>query len=60
MRSFLVDGETSAVVASGARDRCASAATLLHAAGDMLMEQLGPMFWAALLVMWVQAQLPGR
>ena len=60
MRSFVGDGEPSA--AFGARvsefdfaDRPGMAA--LYAVTGGLMELLGPVFWAALVVLLVQAEL---
>jgi hypothetical protein len=60
MRSFLADGEPSAVFGSRIRnsdiiDRPEIA--VLYAITGNLMEWLGPAFWAALVVLLVQAEL---
>jgi len=57
MGSFLADGEPSAVLASGVRDGDEPVVLLLHAAGGALMELLGPVFWAALIVTFIHAEL---
>jgi hypothetical protein len=60
MRTFLADGDPSA--AFGARvsefdfnDQ--PGITLLYAITGSLMELMGPIFWAALAVLFVQAEL---
>jgi hypothetical protein len=60
MRTFLADGDPSA--AFGARvsefdfdDQPAIA--LLYAVTGRLMEWLGPVFWAALAVLFIEAEL---
>jgi hypothetical protein len=62
MRTFLADGEPSA--AFGARvsefdfdDQ--PGITLLYAVTGRLMEMAGPMFWAALAVLFIRAELIG-
>jgi len=60
MRSFLADGEPSAVFwsqpwNSDFADQPVIA--LLYAVTGSLMELLGPIFWAALAVLFVQAEL---
>jgi hypothetical protein len=60
MRSFLADGDPSATFGlqawnSDFTDRPEIA--LLYAITGGLMELLGPAFWAALIVLWVRAEL---
>jgi hypothetical protein len=60
MRSFSADGEPSALYASrvfenGLADQPLIA--VLYAVTGCLMELLGPAFWAALVVLFVQAEL---
>jgi hypothetical protein len=60
MRSFLADGEASATFGlpawnSDFTDQPKIA--LLYAITGSLMELLGPVFWAALIVLWVRAEL---
>jgi hypothetical protein len=59
MRSFLADGEPSAVFGSQARDDDFAdqpGIALLYAVTGNLMELLGPIFWAALTVLFLQAE----
>jgi hypothetical protein len=60
MRSFLTDGEASAVFGSDTWDDDFTdqpGIALLYAVTGSLMELLGPAFWAALIVMLVEAEL---
>jgi hypothetical protein len=60
MRSFSADGEPSVLYASrvfenGLADQPLIA--VLYAVTGCLMELLGPAFWAALVILFVQAEL---
>ena len=60
MRSFLADEESSAVFGSRAWNSDFTdepEIALLYAVTGSLMELLGPMFWAALIVLLLQAEL---
>jgi len=60
MRSFFADEEPSAVFGSGTRNNDFTdqpGIALLYAVTGSLMELVGPMLWAALVVLLVQAEL---
>lgn len=60
MRSFLADGEPSAVLRSRTWNSDFTdqpGIALLYAITGNLMELLGPIFWAALAASFVQAEL---
>ena len=63
MQSFFAGGEPSAVFGSRIRNNDfidQSGIALLYAVTGSLMELVGPMFWVALAVLLVQAELtPG-
>jgi hypothetical protein len=59
MRSFLADGEPSATFGSLAWNSDFTdqpGIALLYAITGCLMELIGPAFWAALIVLFVQAE----
>jgi hypothetical protein len=60
MRSFVADGELSDSFGSRAYDGDVTdhpEIAALYAITGGLMELVGPVFWAALIVLWVRAEL---